>query len=105
MQKQNAKTKKYESSDDEEEEGDDDDMDEKVENVEEEKDEDEDEEEMDEEEESKDDDPLKSIKGFKAMVVKALIDNEMDQKRACKMEIIDFLNLLKIFNDIGVHFK
>ena len=105
MQKQNAKTKKYESSDDEEEEGDDDNLDEKVENVEEEKDEDEDEEEMDEEEESKDDDPLKSIKGFKAMVVKALIDNEMDQKRACKMEIIDFLNLLKIFNDIGVHFK
>ena len=104
MQKQNAKTKKYESSDDEEEEGDDDEMDEKVENVEEEKDEDEDEEEMDEEE-SKDDDPLKSIKGFKAMVVKALIDNERDQKRACKMENIDFLNLLKIFNDIGVHFK
>ena len=104
MQKQNAKTKKYESSDDEEEEGDDDNLDEKVENVEEEKDEDEDEEEMDEEE-SKDDDPLKSIKGFKAIVVKALIDNEMDQKRACKMEIIDFLNLLKIFNDIGVHFK
>ncbi len=52
-------------------------MDEKVENVEEEKDEDEDEEEMDEDE-SKDDDPIKSIKAFKAMVVKALIDNEMD---------------------------
>lgn len=81
-------------------------MDEKVENVEEEKEEedDDDEEEMDEEE-SKDDNPVKSIKAFKAMVVKALIDNEMDQKRACKMEIMDFLNLLKIFNDIGVHFK
>ena len=48
-----------------------------MENVEEEKDDEEDEEEMDEEE-SNDDDPLKSIKGFKAMVVKALIDNEMD---------------------------
>jgi hypothetical protein len=53
-------------------------MDEKVENVEEEKDEEEDEEEEMDEEESKDDDPIKSIKGFKAMVVKALIDNEMD---------------------------
>ena len=52
-------------------------MDEKLENVEEEKDDEKDEEEMDEEE-SNDDDPLKSIKGFKAMVVKALIDNEMD---------------------------
>ena len=52
-------------------------MDEKLENVEEEKDDEEDEEEMDEEE-SNDDDPLKSIKGFKTMVVKALIDNEMD---------------------------
>lgn len=52
-------------------------MDEKLENVEEEKDDEEDEEEMDEEE-SNDDDPLKSIKVFKAMVVKALIDNEMD---------------------------
>jgi hypothetical protein len=52
-------------------------MDEKLENVEEEKDDEEDEEEMDEEE-SNDDDPLKSKKGFKAMVVKALIDNEMD---------------------------
>ena len=29
----------------------------------------------------------------------------MNEKRACKMEIMDFLNLLKIFNEQGVHFK
>jgi hypothetical protein len=29
----------------------------------------------------------------------------MSQKRACKMEIIDFLNLLKIMNENGIHFK
>ena len=53
-------------------------MDEKVENVEEEKEEEDDDEEEMDEEESKDDSPLKSIKAFKAMVVKALIDNEVD---------------------------
>lgn len=29
----------------------------------------------------------------------------MDKKRASKMEIIDFLNLLRLFNEQGVHFK
>lgn len=29
----------------------------------------------------------------------------MEGKRACKMEIMDFLNLLKIFNEQGIHFK
>jgi 18S rRNA (adenine1779-N6/adenine1780-N6)-dimethyltransferase len=106
MQKQNAaKAKKQEDSS----EGEDSDEEQKSDvdlPAEEEKEEvDEEEEEMEDEEESKSDDPIKCIKAFKKMVVTALIDNEMDQKRACKMEIIDFLNLLKIFNDIGVHFK
>jgi hypothetical protein len=72
---------------------------------EEEVEEDEEDEEEAMEEESKEGDPIKDIKAFKSIVVKALIDNEMDQKRASKMEIIDFLNLLKIFNERGIHFK
>lgn len=51
------------------------------------------------------DDPVKSIKAFKKLVVQTLEENEMHEKRACKMEIMDFLNLLKIFNEQGVHFK
>jgi len=39
------------------------------------------------------------------MVVEILEENEMQEKRACKMEIIDFLNMLKIFNEKGIHFK
>lgn len=50
-------------------------------------------------------DPIKNIKAFKELVVKTLNDNEMSDKRACKMEIMDFLNLLRIFNEQGVHFK
>lgn len=50
-------------------------------------------------------DPLKNIKAFKKMVVEILEENEMQEKRACKMEIIDFLNMLKIFNEKGIHFK
>lgn len=61
------------------------------------------EEHMETEEEAND--PLKSAKAFKALVVKTLEDNQMDQKRASKMEIIDFLNLLRIFNEQGIHFK
>jgi hypothetical protein len=64
-----------------------------------------DDEEDGEEEAKEDSDPVKSIKAFKRLVVKTLEENEMDQKRACKMEIIDFLNLLKIFNEQGIHFK
>ena len=58
-----------------------------------------------EEETKESSDPIKNIKAFKDLVVKTLIDNDMNEKRACKMEIIDFLNLLKIFNEQGVHFK
>lgn len=39
------------------------------------------------------------------MVVEILEENEMQEKRACKMEIIEFLNMLKIFNEKGIHFK
>ncbi len=59
----------------------------------------------DQEEEEKEQDPVKSIKAFKSLVVKTLEDNQMQEKRACKMEIMDFLNLLKIFNEKGIHFK
>jgi hypothetical protein len=60
---------------------------------------------MEDEESKENDDPIKNIKAFKGMVVKILEDNEMNEKRACKMEIMDFLNLLKIFNEKGIHFK
>lgn len=58
-----------------------------------------------EDEEEDCDDPIKSIKAFKKMIVQTLEENEMHEKRACKMEIMDFLNLLKIFNEKGIHFK
>lgn len=67
-------------------------------------DEEEDDEEIEEEGEESED-PVKSIKAFKKLVVAVLEENEMDKKRACKMEIIDFLNLLKIMNEKGIHFK
>jgi hypothetical protein len=50
-------------------------------------------------------DPLKDIKAFKELVIKTLEENQMLEKRAIKMEIIDFLNLMKIFNEKGIHFK
>ena len=62
-------------------------------------------EEMMEDDDEQSNDPIKSIKAFKALVVKTLEDNEMDQKRASKMEIMDFLNLLRLFNEQGIHFK
>lgn len=58
-----------------------------------------------EEEAEESNNPVQNIKAFKKMVVKTLEDNAMNEKRACKMEIIDFLNLLNIFNEKGVHFK
>ena len=51
-----------------------------------------------EEEDDGEVDPIKSIKAFKKLVVKTLEDNQMNDKRACKMEIMDFLNLLNIMN-------
>lgn len=51
------------------------------------------------------DDPVKSLGAFKRLVVATLEEHDMQEKRACKMEILDFLNLLNIFNEKGVHFK
>ena len=62
-------------------------------------------EELDDDSDSDSEDPIKSIKAFKRLVIRTLEENEMSQKRACKMEIIDFLNLLKIMNENGIHFK
>ena len=42
---------------------------------------------------------------FKNLLVKVLTENELDQKRAAKMEILDFLTLLNVMNAAGVHFK
>lgn len=58
----------------------------------------EDEEQMEEDDDDGEVDPIKSIKAFKKLVVKTLEDNQMNDKRACKMEIMDFLNLLNIMN-------
>ena len=43
-------------------------------------------------------DPLTSLPAFKNLVVGVLEKNELSQKRASKMEILDFLNLLSVFN-------
>jgi hypothetical protein len=63
------------------------------------KDDEKDDEEKMEDNEEESNDPVKSIKAFKTLVIKTLEDNEMDKKRASKMEIMDFLNLLRIFNE------
>lgn len=103
LQKDKAKKKQADSDDEESEE-----EDAAIEEVEEKAVEDE---EVKEEEEMEDDgapdsdDPVKDIKAFKKLVIKTLEDNEMQEKRACKMEIMDFLNLLNIFNQQGIHFK
>ena len=49
--------------------------------------------------------PETCLVAFKQMIVSILEDNELDQKRAAKMEILDFLNLLNLFNSKGIHFK
>lgn len=50
-------------------------------------------------------DPLTCIHSFKKLVIEILETNELSQKRASKMEIIDFLSLLSAFNGKGIHFK
>jgi hypothetical protein len=50
-------------------------------------------------------DPVESVSAFKNLLIKVLTDNELDQKRASKMEILDFLTLLNVMNAAGVHFK
>ena len=49
-------------------------------------------------------DPKTCIVAFKQVVIDILQKNELDQKRAAKMELLDFLNLLNLFNKQGIHF-
>ena len=42
---------------------------------------------------------------FKAKMMKILEDNDMNLKRAKKLEVEDFLKLLNIFNSNNIHFK
>ena len=58
----------------------------------------------DDEQEEADGDPMTSLPAFKKLVTDILEDNELDQKRAAKMAIVDFLNLLVLFNGAGIHF-
>ena len=50
-------------------------------------------------------DPLESRAAFKQLLIKTLEENEMDNKRAAKMEIIDFLTVLNAMNQVGIHFS
>lgn len=50
-------------------------------------------------------DPLTCLISFKKKVIDILEENDLAQKRAAKMEIIDFLSLLSLFNAEGIHFK
>lgn len=60
----------------------------------------------DDEEEAVDQgDPVESKPAFKAYLLNVLTSNELDQKRASKMEILDFLTLLNCLNKAGIHFK
>ena len=42
---------------------------------------------------------------FKNLITSTLEENELDKKRASKMEILDFLNLLNVLNGKGIHFS
>ena len=48
---------------------------------------------------------MESRAAFKALLIKTLEENEMDKKRAAKMEIIDFLTVLNAMNQVGIHFS
>jgi len=50
-------------------------------------------------------DPVTCLIAFKKLVTDLLVDNDLDQKRAAKMAIVDFLNLLALFNGQGIHFR
>lgn len=50
-------------------------------------------------------DPLTCLISFKKKVVDILEENNLDKLRAAKMEIIDFLSLLSLFNSSGIHFS
>ena len=48
---------------------------------------------------------MTSRAAFKALVIKTLEDNDLENKRAAKMEILDFLTALNAMNAVGIHFK
>jgi 18S rRNA (adenine1779-N6/adenine1780-N6)-dimethyltransferase len=50
-------------------------------------------------------DPLTCLVTFKELVIEVLESNDLATKRAAKMEIMDFLNLLSKLNAKGIHFK
>ena len=50
-------------------------------------------------------DSMTCLIAFKKKVTDVLDNNDLGQKRASKMEIMDFLNLLSLFNAEGIHFK
>ncbi len=52
-----------------------------------------------------DGDPTESKAAFKKYMINVLTTNELDQKRAAKMEILDFLTLLNCLNRACIHFK
>ena len=65
---------------------------------------------MDDDEELVDDgqttgDPSTCLVAFKNKIVAILEENDLAQKRAAKMEIVDFLLLLSKMNEQGVHFQ
>ena len=47
---------------------------------------------------AEDEDPVDSVKTFRKYMIKVLVKNELEQKRASKMEILDFLTLLNCLN-------
>eukprot|EP01147_Barroeca_monosierra_P006601 gene6601-9411_t len=47
----------------------------------------------------------KSHENFKEFVVKLLVDNDYASKRPQQLAVTDFLRLLAVFNDAGIHFR
>ena len=50
-------------------------------------------------------DPTSCLITFKKIIIDILEENDLATKRAAKMEIMDFLNLLSLFNAAGIHFS
>lgn len=64
----------------------------------------EDEEAMDQDEDEQQTEVLSEHNEFKERIVTLLTEHKLIDKRSSKMEIVDFLNLLSIFNKAGIHF-
>jgi hypothetical protein len=63
------------------------------------------EEDNDEMDEEDDNDEGDKVKEFKQKIVDLLEDNKLITKRAAKMDLTDFLQLLSVFNTSGIHFR